>query len=467
VRLLRPGTEFSSLTAEEFAASLDPLLCTQTGVLGVAVSGGPDSMALLYLADAWARQRGRALQIYTVDHGLRPEAAVEATRVGQACAMAGRPHRILRWAGAKPSSGIQAAARRARYELMAHACRDDGVVDLLLAHHLDDQAETLLHRIDRGTGPDGLAGMARVRKFDGVRLLRPLLDVPKARLLATCRSAGVEWIDDPSNRDPRFARTELRDLAPALCDAGVTPSRLGRLALAMASARAALDRFAAEWMTQHAAVLPVGVVRMDRAALVAAPSVLRRRLADRALRAIGGNRYPLRSDGLERLLAWIEADRPEQRVRTLAGCRVEVAGDGLTILRDWRQAARPVVVAAHGRGSWDSRFEIENPTSAPVRVGVCGGEGWRRWRRTAQSSALAGAQTVAHAARLALPAVVDLDGGIGLPHLVCSAPAPSGWVGEDVRIRLRPMVPFLTNDRRPGDGVDPRPSQPCNGRQAT
>ncbi|EDP62231.1 Predicted ATPase of the PP-loop superfamily implicated in cell cycle control [alpha proteobacterium BAL199] len=426
-------------------------------------------MALLHLTDAWARGHGRALLVYTVDHGLRPEAVVEAGRVGQVCAMAGRPHRILRWLGTKPGSGLQAAARRARYDLMAQACRDDGVVDLLLAHHLEDQAETVLHRIDRGTGPDGLAGMARVRAFDGVRLLRPLLDVPKVRLLATCRSVGVEWAEDPSNSDPRFARTELRQLAPVLADVGVTSIRLGRLASAMASARAALDGFTADWMAQHASVLLVGAVRMNRAVLVEAPVVLRRRLIDRALRAIGGNNYPLRSDGLERLLAWIEADRPETRTRTrtLAGCRVEIAGDGLTILRDWRQAARPVVIAAHGRGRWDCRFEIENPTSSPVRVGVCGGEGWRRWRRTAQSSALAGRPMVAHAARLALPAVLDLDGGIGLPHLVHSAPAPSGWVGEDVRIRFRPTVPFLTTDRRPGDGVDPRPSQPCNGRQAT
>ena len=133
---------------------------------------------------------------------------------------------------------------------------------------------------------------------------------------------------------------------------------------------------------------------------------------------------------------------PPPHPRPLGGCRLERSPAALEILRDWRQAARPVVVAARGRLGWDGRFEIPNPTDAPVRVGVCGDEGWRRWRRTTGGLGPSGAAPLPHAARLALPAVVDLDGGIALPHLVTSAPAPFGWVGEMVRIRFRPGLPF-------------------------
>lgn len=467
MRLLTSDTGSSGVTVEEFSARVDPLLADRSAPIGVAVSGGADSVALLHLADWWARRFGRELRVYTVNHGLRSEAAAETMLVRGMCEAAGRAHRTLEWRGIKPQAGLQAAARDARYRLLTAACRDDGVGDLLLAHHLDDQAETLLHRIDRGTGPDGLAGMAAVRPLDGVRLVRPLLDLPKARLLATCRAAGLAWAEDPSNRDPRFARTELRTLATLLADDGITPSRLGRLAAAMAINRTSLDGFAADWMAEHAAISPAGVVALNRAALAAAHPVLRHRLVDRALRAIGGVEYPLRRDGVIRLLAWMAMDGDGARARTLAGCRIETDGTVVRVLRDWRQAGRPLVIAARGHGHWDGRFEIENPTAAPVRVGVCGDEGWRRWRRTEQSRRIAAGSTVPYAARLALPAVVDLDGGIGLPHLVHSAPAPSGWVGENVRIRFRPTVPFLTHHWRPGDGVDSRPSLPCNGRQAT
>lgn len=456
------------VSAEEFSARLDRLLEPGCGPVAVAVSGGADSTALLHLADAWARARARPILVYTVDHRLRPEAADEARRVAGLAAAHGRTHRTLAWEADKPATGLQAAARTARYRLLLAACRRDRVAALLLAHHLDDQAETLLHRIDRGTGPDGMAAMLPARGLDGVLLLRPLLDLPKSRLLATCRAAGLGWSEDPSNTDHRFVRTGLRELAPALADAGITPARLGRLARAMAAARAALDGHAADWMAAHASVRASGDVLLDRAALLAAAPTLRHRLVDRALRAAGGATYPARGDRLGRLLEWLAADDAgAPAVRTLGGCRVTREGGTLLVVRDWRRAAPPVVVGARDTGRWDGRFDIDNPTDAPVRVGVCGEEGWRRWRRSTGAGPSAGMRGGPHAARLALPAVVDLDGGIALPHLVQSALAPSGWVGDAVRIRFRPSVPFPSLDRRLGAGNESRPSLPCNGRQAT
>lgn len=459
-----PEPEPAPVGDAEFAARLDPLAGPLPGAVAVAVSGGVDSVALLHLAGAWARRRSRELLVYTVDHGLRPAATAEAAGVATLAAAAGWRHRVLGWVGDKPSSGLQAAAREARYALLLGACRQDGATALLLAHHLDDQAETLLHRIDRGTWSDGLAGMAAAREVDGVLLLRPLLDLRKSRLAATCRAAGLGWSQDPSNADPRFARARLRALAPVLALAGVTPERLGRLAAAMATVRDALDGFAAAWMRGNAVPGTSGDLRLDRFALLAAAPVLRRRLLDRGLRAVGGAVYPARGDRLDRLLDWVAADGPAA-TRTLGGCLVMRDGAGLTLVRDWRSAAPPVTVAPRASARWDGRFDIDNPTDAPVRVGACGEAGWRRWRRRHAGAGVP--PGMSHAARLALPAVVDLDGGIALPHLVPSALAPSGWVGDAVRIRFRPAVPLPSIDRRAGGGLASRPSLPCNGRQAT
>jgi len=432
--------ELTPVGVEEFAARLEPLRTgVPAGPVAVAVSGGPDSLALLHLAHHWARRRGCAVSVYTVDHGLRPEAAAEASGVAALAARYGRPHRTLVWRGAKPTRGVQAAARDARYALLGQACRDDGIGDLLVAHHRDDQAETLLHRIARDTGPDGLAGMAPTRDLDGVRLLRPLLDLPKARLLATCEAAGLMWVDDPSNADARFARGELRTLAPALADLGITAERLGRLAEAMGRVRLALDGFAAQWMAVHGIIGAGGDADLDRAALVATPPVLRRRLIERVLRAVGGASYPPRGERLAALIGWTEDDA--DGVRTLSGCRVEKRAGRLRVVRDWRQAERPIVVAAGDRARWDGRFEIVNTTAAPVRVGACGEEGWRRWRR----AFAAGGGSMPHGVRLALPAVADLDGRIVLPHLH-PADAASGWHGGAVRARFRPRVPLFALD---------------------
>ncbi|HZD25370.1 MAG TPA: tRNA lysidine(34) synthetase TilS, partial [Alphaproteobacteria bacterium] len=158
------------LTAAEFAALMAPFAPFEaTPALAVAVSGGADSLALALLADGWARRRGGVATALTVDHGLRPEAAAEARRVGRWLAARGIPHRILRWRGDKPATAVQAKARAARYALLADWCRRHGVLHLLTAHHRGDQAETVLMRLAHGSGVDGLAGMARQRRLEGLR----------------------------------------------------------------------------------------------------------------------------------------------------------------------------------------------------------------------------------------------------------------------------------------------------------
>ena len=159
--------------------------------LVLAVSGGPDSVALMWLAARWQRSlaRGPLLTVVTVDHGLRREAAREAREVKRLATELGLTHRTLRWRGAKPKTGLPAAAREARYCLLAQAARAAGASHVLTAHTRDDQAETLLMRLLRGSGLAGLSAMAQVSKRDGIILARPLLDVSKSQLVATLKRA--------------------------------------------------------------------------------------------------------------------------------------------------------------------------------------------------------------------------------------------------------------------------------------
>ena len=209
----------------------------------LAVSGGPDSIALMWLAARWrsALARGPRILAVTVDHGLRSEAAREARDVKSLARSLDLPHRTLRWTGAKPKTGLPAAARAARYRLLAQAARAHGATHILTAHTRDDQAETLLMRLMRGSGIAGLAAMARESERDGVRLARPLLDVSKAQLVATLKRAKIGFADDPSNRDSSFTRPRLRQLMPALAAEGADVRNLARLASRLARANAAVE----------------------------------------------------------------------------------------------------------------------------------------------------------------------------------------------------------------------------------
>ena len=209
----------------------------------LAVSGGPDSVALMWLAARWRRglSRGPRLVAVTVDHGLRKEAAREARDVKRLARALDVEHRTMRWRGTKPKTGLPAAARIARYELLARAARACGARHVLTAHTRNDQAETLLMRLLRGSGIAGLSAMARQSERDGFLLARPLLHLPKARLIATLSRAKIDFADDPTNRDTNFTRPRIRALLPALAAEGGDVRALARLASRLARADAAVE----------------------------------------------------------------------------------------------------------------------------------------------------------------------------------------------------------------------------------
>jgi tRNA(Ile)-lysidine synthase len=236
--------------------------------IAVAVSGGADSMALAHLASAWAKTRGTPMAALTVDHDLRKTSAAEAAEVAEWMAGLGVAHTVLTWTGPKPQTGIQAAARDARYALMTGWCRDNGVGTLLVAHHRDDQAETYLMRLNRGSGPNGLAAMSATTERQGVQIVRPLLGVPKSRLVSTCRALGQTWIEDPSNRDPRYARTHARAHLAGQNNAAVIAEKTRGFGIA----RAARDREIRALLDAAAREYAEGVIRLNWLALAEAPA---------------------------------------------------------------------------------------------------------------------------------------------------------------------------------------------------
>lgn len=361
------------VSAAEAATLFDDL--RSAPALVIAVSGGPDSTALLMLVARWraARKRGPALLAVTVDHGLRPESAREARAVKRLASRLGVRHRTLRWTGSKPATALQEEARRVRYRLLAAAARGAGAPYVLTAHTLDDQAETVLLRMARGSGLAGLGAMTRqsllptspAGKADRKRaiiLVRPLLELPKARLIATLAATGITFVEDPSNRDPRFARPRLRALMPALAAEGLDARRLALLAHRMrradATIEAAVDAAAA--VVSEGAWSERGPIVMDAEKLIQLPAEVALRLLGRAIGRVG-DEGPVQLGKLEVMHGMLNGAMAAggRLRRTLAGALVTLSGGRLTVERAPRRSSRrsrkPLTPRERGSGGRSER----------------------------------------------------------------------------------------------------------------
>lgn len=297
--------------------------------LGLAVSGGPDSLALLLLASEWARGEGRPeLIVYSVDHGLRPEAAGEVVMVLREAATLGLKARGLRWEGEKPETGMQAAARKARYRLLADAMIADGAELVLTAHHLGDQAETVLMRLAHGSGIEGLRGMDRFATVEGCRIFRPLLGIDPEVLAEVMEQSELAPALDPSNGDRHYERVRWRQMLPQLEEMGLDLKRLGNFASRMAEADALI---AAESEAAFARLVhtgPEGDAELPHAGLAALQKVVAVRLLTRVLRMVGGEKKPHALGAVEALYGKL-AQRLPVRPTTLHGCVIR--SDGMTV----------------------------------------------------------------------------------------------------------------------------------------
>lgn len=374
-----PQVEGDALNGDEFArlmARLGPF--EDAPLVAVGVSGGRDSLALAWLVQQWAqRQGGRAVGV-TVNHGLRPEAADEAAQVGRWLACWGMEHHCLVNHQDLSGGDVQASARRVRYHLLENWCSQAGCLHLLLAHHQQDQAETVMLRLGRGSGVQGLSAMAAVTYRRSVRVLRPLLDQPRRRLEALLLGLGQSWVDDPSNDQPSYARVRVRQLLPDWESLGFLAPRLAATAGRLAEASAVCEGQAVAVLAQALYPDPRGWCWLNpRPVALAAQETALRALAG-LLAAYGGQSYVPRSDSLMRLYQQIldHQDQPEGPLAkgvTIHGCRLRLAkcgdpaldlssGQGerlwLLITREQRHQAAMALPCYGQEILWDNRFRV-------------------------------------------------------------------------------------------------------------
>lgn len=347
-----PEDDKSPISARQAQSLFEPF--KRVPVLVLAVSGGPDSIALMWLVARWrkALARGPALLAVTVDHGLRAESAREAREVKRLANKLSVPHRTVRWSGEKPKSGVPAAARAARYRLLATVARQNRASHVLTAHTRDDQAETLMMRMLRGSGIGGLAAMAQQTEREGVLIVRPFLNVSKAQLVATLEKAKIGYADDPTNRDIRFTRPRIRAVMEQIGVEGGDARNLARLASRLARANAAIEVLA-DGAARYLALKSQGNVSpadatsgppratFEAVAFASLPEEIRLRLLLRAIDRIG-HEGPAELGKAEALLAILDralqktaatrtATRAPRLKQTLAGAIISLSAGQITI----------------------------------------------------------------------------------------------------------------------------------------
>jgi tRNA(Ile)-lysidine synthase len=403
-------------------------------VVIAAVSGGADSVGMMHLIARWQQRRAQPpkVTIATVDHGLRPASRAEAEWVVARAQELGFEAALLTWSGEKPTTGIQDAARAARYALLGDLARRSAPEDraaIVTAHTEDDQAETLLMRLARGSGVDGLAGMASARPLDGdkrVMLLRPLLSVAGERLRATLRSLNAECIEDPSNDAMRFERVQVRKARDILALLGIDNEKIALSARRLARAKVAIDAGVDKLKRDAALDLHAGAfASFDRGAWLGAAEELRIRMLGGLIASFGGRSEPLRLSRLEALATRMEREGFDGA--TLAGAMVSQHGGIVRVQREPGRVPLPSLVLAPGASAaWDGRFLVAASDRAPgpIEVRPLGGEGYAALRRQ-----LDAAPSLPASAAATLPAFWRSGSLIAVPTLTAVAGPLMGLEG--------------------------------------
>ena len=353
--------ECSPYNSKEFAETMERLGPFEPRpVVALGLSGGADSMALMHLLKGWAFENGGSLVAFIVDHGLRQNSAAESALTARRCEKADVRCTVLKWEGPKPKTAVQASAREARYNLLREACRKNGILHLCLAQHLDDQLETFLLRLGRGSRLDGLSAMSPLRFLPDLRVLRPLLGVSGYRLRRYLQARCIEWIEDPSNKDHRYTRVRLRallqDLQPPLAAKLQSSNRV------LSSHRRLNDTKTAEFLSSAFHVNGLGFGLLSRCEFQSADRTLRMESLNRILRSLG--RQPLGP-------RWKSVERLDRELRsaqfsgaTLCGLRLRPRSNQIQIFRESRSL--PAFEIRPGQQlRWDNRFDVSLQSMEP------------------------------------------------------------------------------------------------------
>ena len=428
----------ASVSREAFAALMDALGPFEPAPqVAVACSGGADSMALALLAHDWAVTAGGRATALTVDHRLRPDSAAEAQTVANWLRARGMAHEVLTRSDQSVKGNVQAAARAARYALLSAWCASNRVLHLLLAHHREDQAETVLLRLARGSGVDGIAAMAPIAEHGTVRVLRPLLGVSRSDLVATLRAADQAYVEDPSNADDAFARVRLRRTSSLLAAEGLTVDRLCETAARAGRARAALEQATTMLLARAVEIQPEGYGCVDLSPLRDAPEEIGLRALAATIACVGGRAYTPRLERLERLYDSLRCPGGFRSGRTLGGCRIVPWRRGALVCREPRAAGE--VRRASGTFVWDSRFRIRMGRKSGFEVRRLGRKGWAD--AVAVCPELRNSPIPA-AVRPSLPAFWGLDGLACVPHLNYVRPGVGRDISTAMRVVFAPARPL-------------------------
>ena len=322
----------------------------------LAVSGGADSLALMVLCHAWQAQANIPLSIHvaSVDHGLRLEASGECAFVAEQAHMIGLPHTTLRWSGDASASNLQAKAREARYALLREHARSLSCQHIATAHHLDDQAETFLMRLMRGSGVTGLGAMRPSQSLGDLVLHRPFLDVPKARLVASLKAREMTWVDDPSNHNDDYLRVRVRGLLPTFAQEGCDAGRLGATARRLQRADVALEQMTSEFFLRQMRTEPGRALSFEIAAFALQPDEMRLRLLRKCLSYVSGPDYPPREEGLVALDTALVCDwaQKSSEKRTFGGCCFDLKKGRVWVYREIGRNPKNLVVKTSDPVDW-------------------------------------------------------------------------------------------------------------------
>ncbi len=358
------------------AASGDPeahlleiaaLCCAEGSALGVMVSGGGDSMALLHLLHRAAVAQGVWIEAITIDHGLREGARAEAEMVATFCAARGIPHQISLWQRGKVAGNLMDEARRARYQIAETWADARGLSQIAVGHTADDQAETFLIGLSRQAGIDGLSRMRGQWRQGDVTFVRPLLAIPRAELRDYLRRHAIQWADDPTNEDSHYTRVKARNTLAALAPLGITATTLAAVSDNLETARLALVR-QVQTAAQSIAQTEAGVLSIPGPTFLSQPEEIQRRLLITALRWISGAGYPPRESGLMAVQTAIAAGKDA----TLGGVRFKAKTDTIKILREAKAVQS---LACPTTQLWDNRWQLAGPHAPDLTIRVLGTAG--------------------------------------------------------------------------------------------
>ncbi|MCL2474001.1 MAG: tRNA lysidine(34) synthetase TilS [Alphaproteobacteria bacterium] len=330
---------------------------SSAGVIAIAVSGGADSMALAHCMKEWNR-KARLVGII-VDHKLRAESSEEAKTVAGRLEHMGIEARVLELKHDGITARVHETAREGRYELLIEECKKLGASHLFIAHHADDNAETVLMRIAKGSGTKGLAGIPKITMRKGIKFIRPLLEVSKDRLIQVCKEAGVEYVTDPSNEKEKYARGRLRKLKPLLEKEGLTKESLLKLASRAREDSEALEKITGYFLSENAVLKLSGTIDIKRKGLQEAPLAIAVRAISRGLRTVHFSEYPPRHDSVMKLYDDVMRETEEAIVKTLNECLIVISKKWVKIIREASLIKEKIPAAGNTEILWDNRWLVK------------------------------------------------------------------------------------------------------------